>query len=173
MTPKRPDKISIIVATGSDRSIGRDGDLAFHIRADLRNFKRITMGRPVIMGRKTFESLPNGPLPGRRNIVITRNAAYSPAGADTASSLAEALELAADAEEVMIIGGGMIYEQAMPMADTLYVTEIDATLPDADTFFPEIGSDWLLTEASEPATDEATGLRYRFTRRERPHPCQN
>lgn len=167
MTPERPAKISIIVATGSDRSIGRKGDLAFHIRADLRNFKRVTMGRPVIMGRKTFESLPNGPLPGRRNIVITRNVAYSPAGVETVSSLEKALELTADADEVMVIGGGTIYEQAMPIADTLYVTEIDAQLPDADTFFPEIGSEWTLTEATEPATDEATGLTYRFTRREK------
>ncbi|MDE7461261.1 MAG: dihydrofolate reductase [Paramuribaculum sp.] len=167
MISSRPEKISIIVATGSDRAIGRNGDLAFHIRADLRNFKRITMGRPVIMGRKTFESLPNGALPGRRNIVITRNAAYSPLGAETAGSLEEALRLTAGVEEAMIIGGGMIYEEAMPLADTLYITEIDATLPDADTFFPEIGPQWTLAEASEPQTDETSGLSYRFTRLER------
>lgn len=164
MTQKRPKKISIIVATGSDRAIGRNGDLAFHIRADLRNFKKITMGRPVIMGRKTFESLPNGALPGRRNIVISRNAAYSPAGAETACSLEKALALTAEADEVMIIGGGMIYEEAMPLADTLYITEIDATQPDADTFFPEIGAEWTLTEATEPERDETSGLSYRFTR---------
>lgn len=155
------------MATGSDRSIGRNGDLAFHIRADLRNFKRITMGRPVIMGRNTFESLPNGALPGRRNIVITRNEAYSPTGAETVGSLEEALLLTAGAEEVMIIGGGMIYEAAMPLADTLYITEIDATLADADTFFPEVGAEWTLTEATEPERDETSGLTYRFTRREK------
>lgn len=155
--------VSIIVARGADGSIGRNGDLAFHIREDLRNFKRITMGKPVIMGRKTFESLPGGALPGRRNIVISRNPAYSPTGADRAGSVEEALALCEGVEEVMIIGGATIYSATLPIADKLYITEIDAMLPDADTFFPTVGPEWVISESSEPATDPASGLTYRFT----------
>ena len=138
--------VSIIVARGADGSIGRNGDLAFHIREDLRNFK-----------------LPGGARPGRRNIVISRNPAYSPAGAEKAGSIEEALALCGVAEEVMIIGGATIYSATLPIADKLYITEIDATLPDADTFFPTVGPEWVISESSEPATDPASGLTYRFT----------
>lgn len=153
---------SIIVATGRNNAIGARGDLAFHISADLRNFKALTMGKPVIMGRKTFDSLPNGALPGRRNIVITRNPSFCAPSVETASSLSQALEMTVDAAEAMIIGGAQIYEQALPIADKLYITEIDADRPDADTFFPTIDPDGWNCEAQQWLTDEKSGIRYRF-----------
>ncbi|MEZ3589682.1 MAG: dihydrofolate reductase [Muribaculaceae bacterium] len=156
-------RLSIIVAVAADEAIGRRGDLLFHISDDLRRFKAITLGHPVIMGRKTFESFPNGPLPGRRNIVVTRNAAYSHDGAETAASLDEALQMTAGEDEVFIIGGGEIYREAMPMVDRLLVTEIDARVADADTFFPPIpAEEWRVSDRSEPMTDPRSGVRYRF-----------
>lgn len=157
--------VSIIVAIAKRRAIGAGGGIPFHISPDLRRFREITMGKPVVMGRKTFESLPNGPLPGRRNIVVTRRTDYCPEGAETAPSLDAALRMAAEGspEEIMVIGGGQIYEQAMPLADRLYITEVAAHYPEADTFFPWIDFDkWTVEEASEPHTDERTGLPYRF-----------
>lgn len=155
--------LSIIAAVGRDGAIGRAGDLAFHIGADLRRFKALTMGHPVIMGRRTFESLPGGALPGRRNIVVTRNAGYRPEGAETAPSLEAAVVMTAGAERAFIIGGGTVYEQAMPLADTLEITLIDADSPDADTFFPTVDTaDWRLADPGEPATDPRTGLTYKF-----------
>ncbi|MBD5192927.1 MAG: dihydrofolate reductase [Bacteroidales bacterium] len=154
--------VSIIVATARDGAIGVKGDLPFHLSPDLRHFKQVTLGKPVIMGRKTFESLPGGPLPGRRNIIVTRNTGYSRAGADIAGSLDEALGMVADQAEVMIIGGGEIYRQAMPLTDRVYLTEIDAEASDADTFFPDIPQDFGAVDTGEWLTDERTGLRYRF-----------
>ncbi|MDE6265618.1 MAG: dihydrofolate reductase [Paramuribaculum sp.] len=154
--------ISIIVAIGADNAIGAAGNLAFHISADLKHFKEITMGKPVIMGRKTFESLPNGPLPGRKNIVVSRNPEYTYPGVETAESLQDAIELAYDADEAMVIGGAQIYNQALPLANKLYITQIDATRPDADTFFPEIDPAQWNEEAESWQTDPKTGLKYRF-----------
>ncbi len=155
--------ISIIVAIGSDNSIGRNGNLAFHISADLKRFKALTMGWPIIMGRKTFESLPKGALPGRRNIVITRNAQFQAAGAEVAGSLSEALDMVRDSEKAFIIGGGSIYREAMPLAHTLELTCIYATASDADTFFPEIDiNDWTVEASSDIEVDQATGLPYCF-----------
>lgn len=105
------------------------------------------MGWPIVMGRRTFESFPNGALPGRRNIVITRNASYAPAGAETAPGLDEALKMCEGVEQVFIIGGGEIYRQAISRADRLLLTEIDASPDDADTFFPPF--DRTLVEAGE------------------------
>ena len=145
-------KVSIIVAVDRAGAIGNRGDQLYYIREDLRHFKELTMGHPIIMGRKTFEALPRGPLPGRRNIVVTRQADFAALGAECASSLEAALELCAGQEEVFIIGGAQVYAQALPLASDLYVTEIDATAPEADTFFPpfegalESESGWLPTE---------------------------
>lgn len=153
----------IIAAVGRDGAIGRAGDLAFHIGADLRRFKALTTGHPVIMGRRTFESLPGGALPGRRNIVVTANPAFRPEGAETAPSLDDALALVAGADRAFIIGGGSVYEQAMPLADILEITRIDADSPDADTFFPAIDPTiWRLSAAEPAATDPRTGLTYEF-----------
>ena len=160
--------LSIIVATGLDRSIGRGGDLAFHISADLKHFKALTMGHPVIMGRKTFQSLPKGALPGRRNIVISRDPSFTAPDIEVFASLPEALDAVASADKAFIIGGGSVYAQAMPLADTIELTLIEAELPDADTFFPEIGPHWVLTRADEPAIDPRTGVTYRFITYTRP-----
>lgn len=157
--------ITIIAAVAADRAIGRRGDLAFHISADLKRFKALTTGHTVIMGRKTFESLPKGALPNRRNIAISRNPQASFPGAESAQSLESALELAAAAgeTEVFIIGGGQIYASALPLADTLQLTLVEATAPDADTFFPEIaGSEWELTECDTTQTDPKSSLGFRF-----------
>lgn len=156
-------KVTIIAAVAKGGAIGRKGDLLFHISADLKQFKSITMGKPVIMGRKTFESFPNGALPGRRNIVITRQRDYSAPGVETAASLDEAMQLVAGVDEAMIIGGGEIYRQAFPLADELRLTMIDADVADADTFMPAIDSEaWIEKEQSDSFTDPRSGVAYHF-----------
>ncbi len=157
--------VAIIVATAARNAIGARGSIPFRIKSDMKRFRETTMGKPIIMGRRTFESLPNGALPGRRNIVVTRDAGYEATGAETASSLEEALAMAArtQPDEIMVIGGGEIYTQALPSTSRIYLTEVDADYPEADTFFPEIRmTDWVVEEASEPLTDPASGLGYRF-----------
>ncbi|MBD5257796.1 MAG: dihydrofolate reductase [Barnesiella sp.] len=154
--------ITIIAAIGRDNAIGRNGDLAFHLRADMQHFKELTTGHTVVMGRKTFDSLPKGALPNRRNIVITRNPDFTAAGTERAASLDEAIAMAAG-EEIFIIGGGEIYRQALPLADRMELTLIDADTPDADTFFPAIDpTRWRKLTATTPATDESTALTYTF-----------
>lgn len=156
-------KVTIIAAVAKGGAIGRKGDLLFHISADLKRFKSITMGKPVIMGRKTFESFSNGALPGRRNIVITRQRDYSAPGVETAASLDEAMQLVAGVDEAMIIGGGEIYRQAFPLADELRLTMIDADVADADTFMPAIDSEaWIEKERSDSFTDPRSGVAYHF-----------
>ncbi len=155
--------ISIIVAVARGNAIGRKGDLLFHISADLRRFKEITMGHPIIMGRKTFESFPKGPLPGRQNIVITRQSDYAREGIAVVGSFADALTAANGVDEVFVIGGGEIYREAIKNASRLYLTEIDASVDDADTFFPAIDTkEWHVTDEGEWIVDERTSARYRF-----------
>lgn len=129
----------LIVAIDRKRAIGRAGDQLYYIREDLRHFRTLTMGNTVIMGRKTFEALPKGALPGRKNIVVTRNPSYSAAGAEVAHTLPEALGMASG--EAFIIGGAEIYRQALPLTDTLHITVIEDEARDADTFFPSIPFD--------------------------------
>ena len=156
--------IKIIAAVGRDGAIGRRGDLAFHISADLRRFKALTTGNTVVMGRRTFQSLPKGALPDRRNIVVTRNPSFTAPGIETAPSLQGALDMAEASERhTFIIGGGEIYAQALPHAGELHLTMIDADCPGADTFFPIVSpEEWILSEDSAWETDPKTGLRYRF-----------
>lgn len=155
--------VSIIAIVARDGAIGIRGDQPFHIADDFRRFKQLTLGKPIIMGRRTFEALPKGALPGRRNIVVTRRTDWSAPGAERASSLEEAIALASDAEETMIIGGGEIYRQAMPLATRLYLTEVDADVDGADTHFPPVDSRlWKQAEISGPFTDPRSGARYRF-----------
>lgn len=155
--------ISIIVAVTADNAIGRRGDLLYHISADLRHFKALTMGHPIIMGRRTFESFPKGPLPGRRNMVITRNPGYRHEGIETYPSLEAALAALPADVDPFVIGGGEIYREAIGMADRLYLTRIDATAPDADTYFPEIHpEDWIETSRGETLADERSGVSYTF-----------
>lgn len=156
-------QINIIVAVAPDLAIGKDGDLLFHISADLRRFKALTMGHPVIMGRKTFESLPKGALPGRRNIVVSRNNGFTAPGAETAASIADAIALCDTAEKVFIIGGAQIYRQAVDLADNLLLTRFDRSVDGADCFFPAIDQHlWQSTARSEWITDEKSGVRYCF-----------
>ncbi len=116
-------EVSIIAIVARNGAIGRGGDQPFHIREDFQRFKALTMGRPIVMGRRTFEALPKGALPGRRNIIVTRNASWTAEGVETAQTLEDAIALGASAsDEVMIIGGGEIYRQALPLATQLYLT---------------------------------------------------
>ena len=134
--------ISMIAALANNRAIGKDNRLLWKLPADLRHFRQTTLGKPVIMGRKTWESLPVAfrPLPGRRNIVISRNPAYHAPGASLAGSLDEALQQVADAAEAVVIGGAEMYRLALPAADRLYLTEVDES-PGGDVFFPELSPD--------------------------------
>src|SRR5690606_39551890 len=132
-------KVTLVVAIAENGVIGRDGDLPWRLSTDMKRFKATTMGKPVVMGRKTWESFPKRPLPGRHNIIVTRDPAYAAEGASTAVSLDAALALArADgAEEACVIGGGEIYAAALPLADTLDVTHILAEI-EGDSWFPAI-----------------------------------
>ena len=130
--------ISIIVAMANNRLIGRDNRLPWRLPADLIHFKSVTMGKPMVMGRKTWESLP-GLLPGRRHIVVTRDPAYQADDCTVVHSLDEALAAAGDVPEVMVVGGGTIYKEMLPRADRLYLTLVEAEV-EGDTRFPEF--DW-------------------------------
>ncbi len=151
----------IIVARAADGAIGRGNSLLWHIPADLKMFKSLTMGCPVIMGRKTFLSIGRA-LPGRLNIVIS-SGFDAPDGVEVVRSLGEAFALCADAQRCFVIGGGQVYRDAMPLADRLFVTEVQAEYPDADTFFPEVdGDEWREVSTSPEMTDGGSGLAYRF-----------
>lgn len=126
--------ISMIVARSRNHVIGRDNQMPWKISADLQFFKRVTMGHPVIMGRKTWESIGR-PLPGRRNIVVSRNANYEAKGAELVGSLEEALNSLNEFERVFVIGGEQLFKQAFDKADCLYITEIDLDIEGGDTFF--------------------------------------
>ena len=119
----------------NNRVIGKDNQMPWHLPADLKHFKTVTLGKPIIMGRKTYESIGR-PLPGRKNIVISTNKAYMLEGCETVTSLNEALSLVNDVDEVMIIGGGFLYAQTLSQADRLYLTFIDLDV-DGDTHFPD------------------------------------
>lgn len=154
-------RIVLVVAMARNRAIGIDGDLPWRLPGDLAYFKRVTMGKPLVMGRKTWESLPRKPLPGRPNIIVTRAAGYVAEGAEVfdtvEGALARAKELAVDVGEVCVVGGAEIYRQTLPHADRLYLTEIEAA-PKADTYFPEIDpGDWHETarEPGPPPKDPA------------------
>ena len=157
-------KISLIAAMANNRVIGKDNDMPWHLPADLKHFKQVTLGKPVVMGRRTFESIGR-PLPGRKNIVITRNPQWAHDGVEVVSSTAMAMSLVTDAEEVMIIGGGKIYQQFLPQADSLYLTFIDLSV-DGDTCFPdwtEVGQ-WQQVTQERHQPDEKNSLAYEFVR---------
>lgn len=138
--------------------------MLYHISDDLRRFKRITMGHPIIMGRKTFQSLPGGALPGRRNIVISRNHDFKPENCEVFDSLDAAIVACEDSDEVMIIGGGEIYRLALPLATDLNITEIEAQAGErADTFFPMLNyKEWRAAEITPWQIDEKSGVRFRY-----------
>lgn len=158
--------INIIVAITKDRAIGKRGELLYNISEDLKRFKRITMGYPIIMGRKTFESFPNGPLKGRRNIVLTNDVHYNHDGIELASNLPDAIKMAG--EDIFLIGGSSVYSEGLPFADRIYLTEIDIERPDADAFFPILDSaEWLEKEKGEWIIDDKNNVKYRFITLER------
>ena len=130
-------RVAFVVAVSRNGVIGRNGGLPWHISTDLKRFKAITMGKPLIMGRKTWESLPKKPLPGRPNIVITRQKNYRAEGASVVSDIPSALAAAGQVEEICVIGGGEIFDMFLAQTDRIYLTEVDLEV-DGDTFFPPI-----------------------------------
>ncbi len=156
--------LALIAARARNGVIGLDNRMPWHLPEDLAYFKRVTLGKPVVMGRKTFESIGR-PLPGRLNIVVTRNPDWQAVGVQVAHSLDAALALAAAAapEEIMLIGGAELYRQALPQADVLYLTEIDAEFA-GDAFFPGFDpADWRI-DREEAGQRDSDGLRWRFVR---------
>jgi dihydrofolate reductase len=151
--------LSLVAAVARDGGIGHRGELLVKIPEDLRRFKRLTLGSPVLMGRKTWDAIGR-PLPGRQNIVISRDPAWRAEGATPAGSLAAALDLAAASERVFVIGGAEVYAVALPRADELELTEIDAVFP-ADTFFPAWDRN-VFRQTSREAQTAPEGLRYSF-----------
>jgi dihydrofolate reductase len=134
-------RVTLLAAIGRNLVIGRDGAMPWHLPADLKHFKATTMGHPMVMGRKTFESIGR-PLPGRRTIVVTRQPDWRHPDVETAHSLADALALAGPADEVFVVGGGQVYAEAMPFAQRMILSEVDDA-PDGDAFFPEwVTQDW-------------------------------
>lgn len=158
--------LALIAALARNRVIGRDNRLPWHLPADLRFFKRTTMGKPLLMGRRTWESIGR-PLPGRRMIVLSRDPGYQAPGCTVARSLDEAVEIAGTVPEIMVIGGATLYQQTLPRAERLYLTLVEADVP-GDAWFPEWDQrDWrLVWEESRPA-DVEHAWPYRFQQRER------
>ena len=155
--------ISIIVAIADNNAIGRDNQLLWHLPADMRRFKALTMGHTVIMGRKTFESLPKGALPGRRNVVLTTRPGAHFEGCTTYASLEEAFSGSASDDEVFIIGGAKVYSQSLQFADKIYLTLVHTTPKDADAFFPTIDpSHWEEIEHQEFPSDDRHAYPYTF-----------
>lgn len=154
-------QIGLIWAQARHGVIGRDGSMPWHLPEDLAHFKRTTLSHPVIMGRKTWDSIPERfrPLPGRRNIVLTRQPDWQAAGAEVASSLNQALQHAQDADQIWVMGGANVYAQALSLADRLVVTEIDADF-EGDSFAPAIGPEWQETARETLVT--AQGVRLAF-----------
>ena len=161
--------INLIYARAANGVIGKDGVMPWHLPEDLAHFKRLTQGHPVIMGRKTWDSLSPRfrPLPGRTNIVITRQANWQADGALTAASLDDALKLCGDAQEAWVMGGAQIYALALALAERIEVTEIDQNF-DGDAFAPTLGSDWL--ETAREAHTASSGLNFSFVTYRRADP---
>ncbi len=144
--------ISLIAAMDHNRLIGNNNQLPWHLPADFAHFKAVTMGKPIVMGRKTWESIGR-PLPGRTNIVLSRNPDLQLDGAQCASSLAEARALAGESPELMVIGGSVVYELAMPEAQRLYITHVDGEF-EGDAWFPPIGDEWRKVSSQHQAADD-------------------
>ena len=157
--------ITIIAAVAKNRAIGYKNKLLYWLPNDLKRFKALTTGHTIIMGRRTFESLPKGALPNRRNVVLSRSAQIFP-GCDCYSSLDEALEHCRADDDIYIIGGSSVYEQALPIADRLCLTEIADTPADADAFFPDY-SEWKETCREDHPKDERHEHQYSFVDYER------
>lgn len=154
--------IQAIVAIDGNGAIGRQGDLLCHLPADMKHFKEVTMGHSIVMGRKTFESFPRRPLPGRQNIVITRNADWQYPGVTVAHSVEEAIA-AAQTNTVFIIGGAQVYEQALPLVDVLHLTQIHARWASADAYFPALDPDeWQEVSREHHQSDHRNAYEFDF-----------
>lgn len=161
-------RLSLIAALARNRVIGIENRLPWKLPEDLAHFKALTLGHPIVMGRKTFESLGR-PLPGRRNIVITRNVDYHPAGCEMAKSIPEAIALCADAQEVFFIGGAELYKQVLPIVDRMYLTEVQ-TEAQGDAWFPEFDPSAFREISRDAHTGEkGDPLRFDFVVYERRH----
>ncbi len=162
-------RLAVIVAVAENGVIGRNGDLPWRLSADLRRFRRLTMGHHVIMGRKTYESLP-GPLPGRQLIVLSRRQLDLPEDVQLASDLATAIDLCGDDDLIFVIGGASVFAEALPLADELDVTVVHADVA-GDTYFPKVDwSDWQLIEDCWHAADERNEYAFSFRRYEKVPP---
>lgn len=154
-------KISLIVAMASNRAIGLNNKMPWHLSADLKKFKKITMGSPILMGRKTYESIGK-PLPGRTNIIISRNIDYQQQGCLVFNSIEEAIEYCQREQEIFVIGGATFYEAMIHVADRLYLTEINKNF-EADTFFPKINrAEWKEIAREDILDDSAVDFSYSF-----------
>ena len=154
--------IEAIVAIDENGAIGRQGDLLCHLPADMKHFKEVTMGHSIVMGRKTFESFPRRPLPGRQNIVITRNPGWQYPGVTVVHSLDEAIA-AAETDTLFIIGGAQVYEQALPMVEVLHLTRIHARWASADVFFPPLDMDeWQELSREHHESDHKNAYEFDF-----------
>lgn len=162
--------IHAIVAVAADWAIGRQGELLCHLPADMKHFKEVTMGHSIVMGRKTFESFPRRPLPGRQNIVITRNVKWQYPGVTVVHSVEEAIA-AAETPEVFIIGGADIYEQTLPMVDVLHLTMIHARWASADAFFPALDmNEWQEVSREHHESDHRNTYEFDFITLKRRRP---
>ncbi|NOS89893.1 MAG: dihydrofolate reductase [Methylococcaceae bacterium] len=163
-------KISLIVAMAHNRVIGLNNQMPWHLSADLKNFKKITLGSPILMGRKTFESIGR-PLPGRTNIIISRNLAYQQPGCLIANNLENALQIACqNADEVFVIGGAELYKSLLPVANTLYMTLIHQDFT-GDTWFPAWDNhSWTEVQREDINDDPQVAFRYSFIKLERQCP---
>ena len=159
-------RVSIVVAASRNGVIGRGGELPWHISEDLKHFRAVTLGHPIIMGRLTWASIGR-PLPGRQNIVISTREDFSAEGCSVVSSPAEALRAAGDADEVMVIGGGQIYALFLPISERIYLTRVDAEV-DGDTFFPALNSgEWRVIDCETYAAGEGREYGFSFQTLER------
>ena len=155
--------ISLICAVAENGAIGHNNRLLFHLRADLQRFKALTSGHTIIMGRNTFESLPKGALPNRRNIVLSRTVPTPWHNTEVFASLQAALEACTTDEKVFIIGGASVYAEALPLADHLYLTHVHANPEAADTYFPSWNhQDWLLLQEESHTADEQNEVPFTF-----------
>ena len=161
-TDKKPN-LSIIVAMADNRAIGKDNDLLWHLSGDLKRFKKLTTGHPVVMGRKTWDSLPKRPLPGRQNIVMTTNPNFVADGATVVHSINELFNVLKDCDdEVFVMGGASIYQMLLPFTNRLYVTRVYRDY-EADVYFPTIDmSEFTLVSLGDPMQDEESGLDYAY-----------
>lgn len=156
-------RISIIAAIADNNAIGKNRALLWHLPTDMAHFKELTTGHAIIMGRKTFESLPNGPLPNRKNVVLTTIPEADFINCFACDSMGEALDLCKNEDEIFIIGGALVYRQAIRLADTMYITRVHAEFKDADAYFPNINWDlWEEVSREDFPADEKNAYPYSF-----------